>query len=91
MPDLQIGEIVSWTHVAGSGRTISMRVRQGVVEAINGETATVRMLYDQGRGKFKKGRQVTVPLAALTRQGEKTNLTKFVEAVATAARAGGLP
>lgn len=68
----QIGDRVQWTHVSQRGRTMSMAVREGVIEAIDGALAIVRT---------GKNRQVQVSLARLRAMGKPTQLDEFMGAI----------
>ncbi len=74
---MNVGDKVSWTHVSGGKRTVSMRRRDGVLVSIEGEIGTV---------KVSSGRTVQVPLTQLRTPEAKSALTEFVEAVRDVSR-----
>lgn len=74
---MQVGDEVRWTHVRQSRRTVSMKLRGGVIISIKGEVATV---------KKASGRTEKVALVRLRTREQKSQITEFVEAVVEAAR-----
>lgn len=76
---IQVGDEVTWVHTSQKGRTISMRQRAGIVQSVDGHTATVK---PSGRGKA-----VMIDLSRLQKKGTgPTELTQLVEAIAAAHR-----
>lgn len=74
---MNVGDKATWTHVSGSGKTMTMSLREGVVESID-ENGVATM-------KKKKGREL-VAVARLRAAGQKSQITEFVEAVVEANR-----
>jgi len=72
-----IGSAVRWTVTRSSRRSMSMTLREGVVEALNGAQATV---------KLKSGRRADVAIAELSTHGQPTVIGSFVEALRAAHR-----
>ena len=66
------GDKVSWTHVSRRGRTISMTLKNGTVVNVMCETTLV---------KISSGRLVEIPTSKLRRMDEKSDITKFIEAL----------
>jgi hypothetical protein len=77
MSEIKVGDQVSWTHVGGGSKTITMSLREGMVESIAGAVATV---------KKKSGRRERIMLVCLRTKGQKSQITEFVEAVVEANR-----
>lgn len=75
---MHIGDRVQWTHVSQRGRTMSMSLREGTIEAIDGELAIVRT---------GTNRQVQVALARLRTMGQPTQLDEFMGVMREANRA----
>lgn len=71
------GDRVQWTHVSQRGRTMSMSLREGVLESIDGELAIVRT---------SKNRQVQVALARLRPVNQLSQIDEFVGALREANR-----
>lgn len=71
---IQVGDKVSWTHVSMSGRALSMSLREGTVIEINDDIATVKPVARSSRAT-----QVDVRLLRL--EGQKSQITEFIEAV----------
>jgi transcriptional regulator NrdR family protein len=71
------GDNISWTHVSRRGKSLSMSLRCGTVEAIEGDAVTVIR---------PTGRRETIKLERLRRPGQKSQVTEFVEAVVEASR-----
>lgn len=69
---MEIGTLVSWTHVSQRGRTVSMSLRAGVIDAINGDVATVRK---------RSGKTEQVHIRRLRVEGQPSQLGEFVEAI----------
>lgn len=69
---MHIGDRVQWTHVSQRGRTMSMSLREGTIEAIDGALAIVRT---------GTNRQVQVALARLRTMGQPTQLDEFMGAM----------
>lgn len=69
---MQIGDRVQWTHVSQRGRTMSMSLREGTIEAIDGALAIVRT---------GKNRQVQVAMARLRAMGQPTQIDEFMGAM----------
>lgn len=74
---MNIGDKVSWTHVSQRGRTMSMTLREGVIEQINGAVATVRT---------PSKRQVIVDIRRLRLEGQESQISEFVGAMRESAR-----
>jgi plastocyanin len=76
---IQVGDEVMWVQTSQKGRTVSMRQRAGIVQSVDGDTATVK---PPGRGKT-----VMINLSRLQKKGTgPTELTQLVEAIAVAHR-----
>lgn len=71
------GDRVHWTHVSQRGRTMSMVLREGVLESIDGELAIVRT---------SKNRQVQVAAACLRLDGQPSQIDEVVGALREAHR-----
>lgn len=71
------GDKVSWTHVSQRGRTMSMSLKEGTVEKIEGKVATIRT---------KSNRLVEVSVGRLRAVGQPSQLGEFVEAMREAHR-----
>lgn len=74
---LKVGENITWTHVSKRGKSLSMSLRCGTIEAIEGEMVTIRR---------PGGQRVTVELERLRRPGQKSQIAEFVEAIREAAK-----
>lgn len=74
----EVGERVSWTHVGGSGRTISMRLCEGTITEIAGSNAAIKPIG--------KGKPVVVALARLRKTGQQSQIGEFIEAMRDAHR-----
>lgn len=74
---MQPGDKVEWTHISQRGRTISMVLREGTIEAIDGGLAIVRT---------GKNRQVQVALARLRLDGQPSQIDEFVGAIREAGK-----
>jgi hypothetical protein len=72
MSDIKLGDKVSWTKIGGSGRTVSMSLREGVVVEIVGIFARV---------KTSSNRIAMVEVDRLRLQGQKSQITEFVESM----------
>lgn len=59
------GDKVQWTQTSARGRTISMQLKEGVIESINGAVATVRT------GKNVSIRRVEINLRRLQAVGQR--------------------
>jgi hypothetical protein len=77
MDQIKVGEGITWTHVSKRGKSLSMSLRCGTVEAIEGDMATVIR---------PSGRREKVELKRLRRPGQKSQITEFVEVVMEANR-----
>ena len=66
------GDRVEWTHVSQRGRAVSMVLRSGTIEAIDGALAIVRTASN---------RQVHIAVARLRRVGQPSQIQEFVEAM----------
>lgn len=76
---IKIGDKVSWTHVSGSGSTVSMKLREGTVTAIDVHgIATVK--------PSSKAKSVQVAISRLRTPRQKSQITEFIEAVKEANR-----
>lgn len=73
---MNVGDKVSWTHVSNRGRTMSMSLREGIVESVKGDRAIV---------KKKRGRECIL-VSRLRVTGQKSQISEFVEAVIEATR-----
>lgn len=71
------GDRVHWTHVSQRGRTMSMTLREGVLESIEGDLALVRT---------GKNRQVRIAVARLWLDGQPSQIDEFVGALREAHR-----
>jgi len=69
------GTKVSWTHVSQRGRTLSMILRKGVIDSIDNDYAIIR----KSNGKTER-----VALARLRTEGQKSQITEFIEIMRTA-------
>ena len=72
------GDKVQWTQTSQRGRVMSMRLRDGVVESINGSIAVVTY--------GKRGR-MTCHVRILSLAGQPTLIDQTVEAIREASRA----
>lgn len=63
---LAIGDTVSYVSISGGGRSYRFSARKAVIEAINGDIATLRST---------NGRCTTQPLSKLTPAGQPNALT----------------
>lgn len=77
MNEIKLGEGITWTHISKRGKSLSMSLRCGTVEAIEGNMVTVR----RPSGSLEK-----VELKRLRRPGQKSQITEFVEAIMEANR-----
>lgn len=77
---IQAGDRVQWTHTSRRGRSISMALREGTVEAVAGAVATVR---------YGKKTMLQLPLGALHAVGAPSRLGAVVEAIRAAGRERG--
>jgi hypothetical protein len=73
MSDIKIGDAVRWTASSQRGRTFSMELKEGVVESIDGDVATVRT------GKTRHRKQI--PLSSLSVRGQATQIDRVIQAV----------
>ncbi len=71
MTDL-MGRKVSWTHFSKIGLAISMSLREGTVEAIDDNMATV---------KLDSGKSVLVETVRLRLPGQTSQITELVQSV----------
>lgn len=69
---MQVGDKVSWTHVSNNKRTLSMRLRKGAIVAISGDMAEV---------KTDSGKCVIIETRRLRMDGEKSQISEFIEAI----------
>ena len=69
---MKIGDEIEWTHISQRSRTISMTLREGVIEQINGGIATVRT---------KSRRLTQVPISRLRSSGKESLISEFVSAM----------
>lgn len=69
---MKVGDKVTWTHCSTRGRTLSMRLREGVIEELSGCKAIVRK---------SGGRRESVAIARLRSPGQKSQITEFVEII----------
>jgi len=75
---MQPGDKVQWTHTSRRGRTISMQLKEGVIESIAGAVATVKT--------GKNNRRVEINARNLQLVGQRSQIDAFVEAVREASR-----
>lgn len=71
------GDKVQWTHVSTRGWSMSMRLREGTLESIEGELAIVRT---------SSNRQVQVAVKRLRAKGQRSQIDEFVEGIRDAHR-----
>lgn len=71
------GDKVQWTHVSQRGRSVSMTLREGTLESIEGELAIVRT---------SANRQVQVAVKRLRAIGQRNQIDEFVEGIRDAHR-----
>ena len=69
---MRVGDKVTWTHCTSRGRTLSMRLREGVVEELDESKAIIRK---------SSGRRESVAIARLRLPGQKSQITEFVEII----------
>lgn len=69
---MEIGDRVTWTHCSTRGRTCNMRLREGVVEELDGDMAIIRR---------PNGRRESVKVVRLRLLGQRSQITEFVEAI----------
>ena len=67
-----MGDKVTWTHLVTSGKSVTMSLREGVVEGLSKGVATVRK---------PSGRCESVLISRLRLPGQKSQITEFVELV----------
>ncbi len=67
---VEIGDYVYWTHVSQGRGTLSMSLREGKVETIVGDSATI---------KKRNGRTEKINLKRLRWSTQKTQIHEFVE------------
>jgi len=65
-----IGEEVSWTDSNARGKSVSMKLCQGIITQLDNEYAVVRI---------SSGRRKQIALQRLRKQGEKSQISEFVE------------
>ena len=63
------GDTVSYVAISGGGRSYRFSARKAVIEAINGDIATLRST---------NGRRPTQPLSKLTPDGQPNALTRML-------------
>jgi hypothetical protein len=76
--EFEVDDWVEWTHVGGSGRSISMAATAGPIKEIKGDKARVR------RGKNGK-KDYWIPLKSLGKPGDRRGtkpIRNFVAAMA---------
>ncbi|APC15126.1 hypothetical protein BLL42_05105 [Pseudomonas frederiksbergensis] len=66
---LAVGDKVSYVAISGGGSSYSFSARQAVIEAIDGDTATLRS---------SNGRTTTQQLSKLTPDGQPNELTRML-------------
>lgn len=72
--EIKVGDGVTWVKSSKRGRVLSMAIKEGVVQAIDGDVATVKPVG--------KGRLVQVRLDGLQpADGRKNQLTQWIEQV----------
>lgn len=69
---MNIGDNVSWTHISTRGKSLSMRLRRGILINITGTKATVRLF---------NGKLETVAVNRLRLPGQPSQITELVEAI----------
>lgn len=69
---MKIGAKVTWTHCTTCGKNVTMSLREGVVEELNGDMAIVRR---------RSRRRESVAISRLRLPGQKSQITEFVEIV----------
>lgn len=69
---LAIGSAVQWTHISQRGRSISMRLRDGILIALDGDTARVRLPSDK---------EIALKAARLRPTNHPTQIDEFVAIV----------
>lgn len=70
---IEAGMKVSWTHSSTKGRTLSMRLRDGTVEAIDANgMATIRL---------RSKRTCQVAVARLRAEGQPSQIDEFMDAM----------
>lgn len=65
---LAVGDTVSYVELSGGGREYRLSARTGVIEAIDGDVATLRTA---------RSRTITQPLEKLTSDGQPNALTRM--------------
>ena len=65
----KIGDTVSYVAISGGGRSFRFSARKAVIEAINGDIATLRSA---------NGRRTTQRLSKLTPDGQPNALTRML-------------
>jgi len=79
---LTVGDRVQWTHVSASGRSISMSLREGVIESFIGSGAFAIV-------KKRSGRRDRIKTTNLQPLGEKSGVANFMDAMIEANRKRG--
>lgn len=74
---MEIGDEVTWTHCSTRGKSVTMSLRDGVIEELRGGVAIVHK-----RG----GRREEVAVSRLRLPGQRSQLSEFVEAIFEGAR-----
>jgi hypothetical protein len=65
---MEVGDMVSWTHIQDRGSSIVLRSWEGKIVEITGEVAVVKRL--------KSGRRYTLPLNRLRPADQRNELTE---------------
>ena len=68
----EVGQRVSWTHVSQGRRTLSMFLREGVIESIDGDQAVI---------KKASGKRETIATKRLRTKEQASQITELVEAM----------
>ena len=74
---MKSGDKVKWTETTWRGKSFSMRLKHGVIDSISNGVALVKT----GRGRFAQ-----VPVAKLQKEGQKSQITEFVELMRESSR-----
>lgn len=69
---IAVGDKVRWTQTSVRGRTMSMRLREGTVAAIMGDTATVK-------SRSERSKPVQVNVAQLEQERKETAISVMAD------------
>lgn len=69
---MQIGDQVRWTNISRSRRTISMALKEGVIESIENDVATVR---------YGKQSRKQIHVTRLSLRGQPTDIDRALQAI----------